>query len=107
MDQEFHDPAVVRFPPMGKGPLTDKVPAMAEGRSNGRISSKEQGTSNGPTSKTADDRNLCIGIPFPLYVKIREHRHSSVALPKLTALFHAGAKRIPGSLFIKNSFWWV
>jgi hypothetical protein len=31
VDQEFHDPAVVRVPPMGKGPLTDKVPAMGEG----------------------------------------------------------------------------
>ena len=58
---------------MGKGPLTDKVPAIGEGHSNGRIFSKEQDTSNGPTSKTADDRNLCIGIPFPLYVIIREH----------------------------------
>jgi len=70
MDHEFHDPAVVRVPPTGKGPLTDKVPAVGEGRSNGRISSKEQGTSHGPTSKTADDRNLRIGIPFPLYIKI-------------------------------------
>lgn len=92
---------------MGKGPLTDKVSAVGKGRSNGRISGKEQVTSNGPTSKTADYRNVCIGISFPLYVKIREHRNSSVALSKLTALFHAGAKRIPGSLFIKYAFWWV
>ena len=69
MDQEFQDPAVVSVPPMGKGSLPDKVPAMGEGRSNGWISSKEQGTSNGPTSKTADDGNLCIGMPFPLYVE--------------------------------------
>lgn len=75
MDQEFHDPAAVRVPPMGRGPLTDKLPAMGEGRSNGRICNKEQSNSNVPTSKTADDGNLCTEIPFPLYirVKIREH----------------------------------
>jgi hypothetical protein len=92
---------------MGKGPLTNKVSAVGKGRSNGQISGKEQVTSNGQTSKTADDRNLCIGISFPLYVKIHKHRNSSVALPELTALFHAGAKRNPGSLFIKYAFWWV